>query len=300
MSIIKFMKKLLNYIGLAGHPRYSHGLITHKSIYFWLIKNGYKVMIENQVAEELSLIKNSNTGTLSQIGQLCDLAIVIGGDGNFLSAAHILSGYNIKMIGINRGNLGFLTDLHPDTALQQLSNVLSGKYIIDNRFLLEVKVFKENGVLSKNTAVNEIVLHADKVAHMIEFEVYIDEEFAFSQRSDGLIISTPTGSTGYSLSAGGPILASSLDAIVLVPMFPHTLSSRPLVINNNSTIGLKFPSISNIKLKISCDSQRVLSIYNRDIVYIRRSDDCLHLIHPKSYNYFDTLSEKLNWSKKFF
>jgi len=293
------MKQLLNYIGLVGHPRYSHGLITHKSIYYWLIKNGYQVMIEHQVAQALSLINTPNTGTLSQIGQYCDLAIVIGGDGNLLSAAYVLSSYNIKIIGINRGTLGFLTDLHPDTALQKLSDVLSGKYIIDNRFLLEIQIFQENGVLLKNTAVNEIVLHADKVAHMIEFEVHIDGELAFSQRSDGLIISTPTGSTGYSLSAGGPILATSLDAIALVPMFPHTLSARPLVINNSSTICLKFPHLKNTKLRISCDSQRVLSIHNHDIIYIRRSDDCLNLIHPNSYNYFDTLSSKLNWSKRF-
>lgn len=301
MSIINFMQQCFNYIGLIGCPRYSHGWITHKSIYLWLIKNGYKVIIESQVSQFLSLSQNSNIGTLSKIGECCDLAIVIGGDGNLLSAAYVLSGFDIKIIGINRGNLGFLTDLNPDTALQQLEKVLSGKYILDYRFLLEIQIHKENGLFSKNIAVNEIVLHADKVAHMIEFEVYIDKQFSFSQKSDGLIISTPTGSTGYSLSAGGPILFSSLDAIVLVPMFPHTLSSRPLVINNSSTICLRFPNISNTKLKISCDSQRILSIHNKDIIYIRRSNDYLmKLIHPNSYNYFDTLSEKLNWSKKHF
>ena len=134
---------------------------------------------------------------------------------------------------------------------------------------------------------------------MIEFEVYIDETFAFSQRSDGLIISTPTGSTAYSLSAGGPILTPSLDAITLVPMFPHTLSARPLVINSNSTIRLRF-SHRRSDLEISCDSQIALPIQEGEDVLIRRSDYHLNLIHPKDYSYFNTLSTKLGWSKKLF
>lgn len=293
------MKPFLNYIGLVGIPRNSQSLETHKILYDWLIKKGYKVMIEYQIAEQLLSIKQPTVGTLSQIGQYCDLAIVVGGDGNLLCAGYILCGYNIKIIGVNRGNLGFLTDLNPDKVLKQLSDVLSGKYILENRFLLEIQICQEHGECYVNTAINEVVLHADKVAHMIEFEVYIDESFAFSQRSDGLIISTPTGSTGYSLSAGGPILSASLEAVVLIPMFPHTLSARPLVISSDSKICLKFPNTYK-NLKISCDSQRVLSINNRDKIFIRRSHYSLNFIHPKSYNYFDRLSSKLNWSRNFF
>jgi len=144
-----------------------------------------------------------------------------------------------------------------------------------------------------------VVLHPGKVAHMIEFEVYIDEVFAFSQRSDGLIISTPTGSTAYSLSAGGPILTPSLDAITIVPMFPHTLSARPLVINSSSTIRLRFSARRN-DLEISCDSQIALPIQEGEDVLIRRSENHLNLIHPKNYSYFNTLSSKLGWSKKLF
>lgn len=150
-----------------------------------------------------------------------------------------------------------------------------------------------------STAINEVVLHPGKVAHMIEFEVYIDEVFAFSQRSDGLIISTPTGSTAYSLSAGGPILTPSLDAITTVPMFPHTLSARPLVINGDSTIRLRFSHRCS-DLEISCDSQIALPIRDGEDVLIRRCDYHLNLIHPKDYSYFNTLSTKLGWSKKLF
>ena len=209
-------------IGIVGHPRHPTALTTHEMLYRWLCTKGYEVIVEQQIAHELQL-KNVKTGTLAEIGQQADLAVVVGGDGNMLGAARTLARYDIKVIGINRGNLGFLTDLDPDNAQQQLADVLEGHYISEKRFLLEAQVCQQDCQKRISTAINEVVLHPGKVAHMIEFEVYIDEIFAFSQRSDGLIISTPTGSTAYSLSAGGPILTPSLDAITLVPMFPHTL-----------------------------------------------------------------------------
>lgn len=292
------MKQHFTCIGIVGHPRHASALITHEMLYKWLIKQGYKVFIENTIAKELNL-DNPNTATLIDIGQFCNLAIVIGGDGNLLRAARILSLYNIKIIGINRGNLGFLADLNSDTGLEKLSEVLSGNYFLENRLLLDVKIYKKKVISRSSIAINEVALHSKYLAHMIEFEVYIDGKFSFAQRSDGLIISTPTGSTGYSLSAGGPIVIASLEAILLVPMFPHALSARPLVIRSDSIICLKFANIAK-KLKISCDSQVVLPIKKGDCVFISRSSYSLNLIHPKSYDYFDTLTSKLNWSKKFF
>ncbi|AHG60187.1 NAD(+) kinase [Buchnera aphidicola] len=292
------MKQHFTCIGIVGHPRHASALITHKILYKWLINNGYKVFIERTISKELKL-DSANTATLIEIGQSCDLAVVIGGDGNLLCAARVLSFYDIKIIGINRGNLGFLTDLNPDTGLQKLSEVLSGKYLLENRFLLDAQVCQEKTISSSSIAINEVVLHTKHLAHMIEFEVYINDKFSFAQRADGLIVSTPTGSTGYSLSAGGPIIATSLDAIVLVPMFPHTLSARPLVIDSDSIICLKFSNIEK-NLKISCDSQIILNIKKDECVFIRRSHNHLNLIHPRSYDYFKTLTSKLNWSKKFF
>lgn len=282
-------------IGIVGHPRHPTALTTHEMLYRWLCGKGYEVMVEQQIAQELQL-KSVRTGTLAEIGQQADLAVVVGGDGNMLGAARTLARYDIKVIGINRGNLGFLTDLDPDNAQQQLADVLEGHYISEKRFLLEAQVCQQDCQKRISTAINEVVLHPGKVAHMIEFEVYIDEIFAFSQRSDGLIISTPTGSTAYSLSAGGPILTPSLDAITLVPMFPHTLSARPLVINGDSTIRLRFSHRRN-DLEISCDSQIALPIQEGEDVLIRRCDYHLNLIHPKDYSYFNTLSSKLGWSK---
>ena len=292
------MNKHFNCIGIVGHPRHPTALTTHEMLWRWLTSRGYQVIIEQQIAQELNL-QDAQTGTLAEIGQQADLAVVVGGDGNMLGAARVLARYDIKVIGINRGNLGFLTDLDPDNAQQQLDEVLQGNYFVESRFLLEARVCKDECSPCLGLAINEVVLHPGKVAHMIEFEVYIDEVFAFSQRSDGLIISTPTGSTAYSLSAGGPILTPSLDAIALVPMFPHTLSARPLVINSSSTIRLRFSSRRS-DLEISCDSQIALPIQEGEDVLIRRSENHLNLIHPKNYSYFNTLSSKLGWSKKLF
>ncbi|MCT8263915.1 NAD(+) kinase [Proteus terrae] len=291
-------EKHFKCIGIVGHPRHPEAISTHEMLYHWLLARGYDVIIDTQVAQELKL-ENAQTGDLTQVGKVADLVIVVGGDGNMLGAARVLSRYNIKVIGVNRGNLGFLTDLDPDNALQQLTNVLAGHYREEKRFLLEARVCAEGQRTRIGTAINEVVLHPGKVAHMIEFEVYIDDRFAFSQRSDGLIIATPTGSTAYSLSAGGPILTPNLDAIALVPMFPHTLSARPLVISSDSQIRLKF-SQTNIDYEVSCDSQLVLPIKEGDEVIIKRSRQKLNLVHPTDYNYFNTLSSKLGWSKKMF
>lgn len=201
------MKNHFKCIGIVGHPRHPTALTTHEMLWRWLSGKGYEVLVEQQIAHELQL-SNVKTGTLAEIGQQADLAVVVGGDGNMLGAARTLARYDINVIGINRGNLGFLTDLDPDNALQQLADVWKATTFRKNVFCWKP------GSASKiakriSTAINEVVLHPGKVAHMIEFEVYIDEVFAFSQRSDGLIISTPTGSTAYSLSAGGPILTPS-------------------------------------------------------------------------------------------
>ncbi|MXP50814.1 NAD(+) kinase [Pantoea sp. SoEX] len=293
------MKKRFKYIGIVGLIKPLSIIAIHKMLWKWLTEKGYHVLVENRIAKEIKLNNPKVTMTLNEIGQKADLAIVVGGDGNMLGTARILAEYNIKVIGINKGNLGFLADLDPNNAKFQLNEVLTGKYHIENRFLLEAKILGKNYYKKINSAMNEIVLHSGIIAHMIEFEVYINNIFAFSQRSDGLIISTPTGSTAYSMSAGGPILSPSLDAIALVPMFPHSLSMRPLVINSNSIIRLKCRSFHR-DIKISFDSQIVFSIKEGEEIIIRRSRSNLSLIHPNNYCYFKTLNSKLGWAKRIF
>lgn len=292
------MNSKFKILGIVGKPRQPEAITTHAMLYNWLQASGYHVLVEESLAPALD-IPARNIASFEEIGRQADLALVIGGDGNMLGAARVLSNYPVKVIGVNRGNLGFLTDLDPVTVPEQLAAVLAGEYISETRFLLEAQLLSANGQSRQSTAMNEIVLHAAKVAHMMEFEVYIDEKFAFSQRSDGIIITTPTGSTAYSLSAGGPILTPGSNAIALVPMFPHTLSARPLVIDSASKIKLCFPSVRS-ELAVSYDSQLTFPLQQGDQLIIQRSPQQLNLIHPKDYNYFNMLSSKLGWSGKFF
>lgn len=282
-------------IGIIGYSHYPQAINIYNILYHWLSKKNITVIIEHHIANSLNTQKVT-IGNLDYIGNYADLAIVIGGDGNMLRAANTLAQYDIKIIGINLGTLGFLADLNPNSALIELSDVLSGQFINEKRFLLDVKIKHSNHLTQLGTAINEVILHTNTIRNMIEFELYIDNNFTFSQRSDGLIISTPTGSTAYSLSAGGPILSPAVDAIILVPICPHTLSSRPVIINSKSIICLKFSKATS-KLKIGCDNQIPILICQKKEILIQRSNYHLNLVHPNHYNYFDTLNIKLGWLK---
>lgn len=287
-------------IGLIGKPSHEGAALTLQRLYTFLQALGYTVLVESRVGAQIEAINNNSLTELVELGRLCDLAIVVGGDGNMLGAARVLARFDVAVIGVNRGNLGFLTDLNPDGFEASLEAVLRGEFIEESRFLLEVEVYRHAELKSANSAVNEAVLHADKVAHMIEFEAFIDNEFVFSQRSDGLIVSTPTGSTAYSLSGGGPILTPELNAMALVPMFPHTLSSRPLVVDADKQVRLKLSLSNTDSLQVSCDSHVVLAVLPGDEVVIKKADKKLRLIHPKSYSYYNVLRQKLNWGSRLY
>lgn len=292
---IKALQSSFQTIGLLGKPRHDLTLQMHKNLFQWLIEKGYQVLVERPIGEQLGLSEDY-LASIEDIGQNAQLGIVIGGDGNMLGRARILAKYDIALIGINRGNLGFLTDIDPKNAYAQLQACLEqGEFFVEERFILEASVQRDGKTIANANAVNEAVIHPAKIAHMIDFHVYIDDKFAFSQRSDGLIISTPTGSTAYSLSAGGPILTPQLNAIALVPMFPHTLSSRPLVIDGDSKISIRFAEYNTAQLEVGCDSQIALEFSPDDIVHIQKSQHKLRLLHLKNYNYYKVLSSKLGW-----
>ncbi|WP_165310522.1 NAD(+) kinase [Vibrio ziniensis] len=294
------MKKPFEVIAIIGKPRDQQAIQTHKELYQWLTVLGYPVFIDDRLKEILTDIPQDHFSSLIELGKKADLAIVVGGDGNMLGAARVLSRFDISVIGVNRGNLGFLTDLNPEDFQSRLQAVLEGDYMEEERFLLEAEVHRHGQIKSHNAALNEAVLHPGKIAHMIEFEVYIDDNFAFSQRSDGLIISTPTGSTAYSLSGGGPIVSPSLNAITLVPMFPHTLSCRPLVVDGKRRIKLVVSPDNRGTQEVSCDGQISLPVSPGDEVIIYQSPNVLKLIHPKDYSYYSVLRSKLGWSSKLF
>lgn len=286
-------------IGLMGKASMPEAQTTLLTLYHGLREHGYKLLLEQESWELLDRPTRAEVCTLPTIGEQADLAVVVGGDGNMLGAARILSQYEIGVIGVNRGNLGFLTDLDPDDALAPLLEVLQGDYKVEFRYLLSTSVQHGGKQVALNNAINEIVLHSDKVAHMIEFEVFVDDEFMFSQRSDGLIVATPTGSTAYSLSAGGPILTPHMDAMALVPMFPHTLSSRPIVVDGNSQVRIRIAN-NNDPLHVSCDGHVTMAVTPGDDIVIEKHPRQLRLIHPRGYNYYHVLRNKLKWGSRLF
>ncbi|WP_163932773.1 NAD(+) kinase [Paraferrimonas sp. SM1919] len=292
------MKPIFSTIAIIGKPHHQGTMQTLTDLVQWLTDKNYQVIVEQRLAQSCQM--QCQTIVLEQIGQIADLAIVIGGDGNMLGAARALYQSNIKVIGVNRGNLGFLTDLSPDDLFPRLEQVLEGHSRVDERFLLEVEVYRNGELVSSNSAMNEAVLHPDKIAHMIEFEVYIDNNFMYSQRADGLIVSTPTGSTAYSLSAGGAILSPSLNAIIINPKFAHSLTARPIVIDGDSTIRIKVSPSQDKSQLISCDGHIDLSIKAGDEILIKKSQKKLQLIHPLDRNDFQVLRSKLGWGSKLF
>jgi len=286
-------------IGLIGKPNHQGASATITTLHNYLLNNSYQVLVESSVANSIA-IENMKVCSLTDIGEQADLAIVVGGDGYMLGAARVLACFDIGVIGVNRGNLGFLTDLSPTEVIDPLTKILAGQSHSEQRFIIEAEVYRHGKLKSSNSAVNEAVLHAGKVASMIEFEVYIDNSFMFSQRSDGLIISTPTGSTAYSMSAGGPILTPNLNALSLVPMFPHTLTSRPIVVDGNSEIKLILANENQESLQVSCDGHVILAVMPGDEVIIKKSKYAIQLVHPLDHNYFNVLRGKLSWGNKLY
>ena len=286
-------------VGLIGKAAHKGAHASLNALADYLRAKHCTILVEETVAAEMDC-DDFTVCDLVTIGKQADLAVVVGGDGNMLGAARVLSRFNIHVVGVNRGNLGFLTDIHPDEVVQQMDLIYNGETMVEQRFLLEVEVYRHELLKSNNSAVNEVVLHHGKVAHMTEFEVFIDDHFVFSQRSDGLIVATPTGSTAYSLSGGGPILMPHLDALTLVPMFPHTLSSRPIVIDANSTVSMRVSKVNSDSLQVSCDSHIVLPVLPGDEIRVRKGNNRLSMVHPKGYNYFNVLRKKLGWGSKLY
>lgn len=286
-------------IGLIGKAQHEPALSTLLECYNFLIEKDLTVIVDQRIAHELKA-KDMIVDDMVGIGERCDLAIVVGGDGYMLGAARVLARYDIAVIGVNRGNLGFLTDLSPDNFKAPLLEVINGHYQKESRFLIEVEVHSHGHLKSRNTAVNETVLHPAKIAHMIEFAVYVDDHFMINQRADGLIVSTPTGSTAYSLSGGGPILTPKLDVFSILSMYPHTLNSRPIVIDANSEIRIEISQSNRTEMQISCDSHVNLSALPGDRIIIRKTKYALQLVHPKDYSYFYVLQKKLGWGEKLF
>lgn len=292
------MQYAFNKIGLFAKHNSRAIVDTFEKIISFLSQAGCRLSIEQQSAELLSahLQKKFSIVKREVLGRDSDLVIVVGGDGSFLNAARAVAPFEVPMLGVNRGRLGFLTDILPEEIEKDLKEILDGKYNKEQRILIAAKIEREGEYIHQGSAFNDIVLFGGSLARMMEFEVYINEDFVLRQLSDGFIVATPTGSTAYALSGGGPILYPTLKAISLVPMLPHMLTSRPIVVEESSRIELRISHNNETPPKLSCDGQIHFDLQAGDRVHIEKYLQPLTLIHPLHYDYYSVLRQKLGWN----
>ncbi len=290
---MKFTCKNVALIGKHKSPEVAAPLLRLAE---FLSARGLYVVVDSLTAEHLK--DNPYPAmTLEEMAAVADLAIVIGGDGTMLNIARTFSPHHVPLIGVNQGRLGFLTDLTLENMLDSIAEMLDGKFITERRLLLSVQVLRDEAEVFSGLAFNEVVVHRSNISSMVEFEVRIDGQYLYNQRADGLIVSTPTGSTAYAMSAGGPILHPGLDVLELVPICPHTLSNRPIVVNSSSVLEILMHRCNDIRVRL--DSHTNFDMQLHDKIIVTRHADHAHLLHPVGHSYYHTLREKLLWNQAF-
>jgi NAD+ kinase len=255
---------------------------------------GYRVVFEAETAAHVSM-PGIEALTASEIGEQASAAVVVGGDGTMLGIARQLAKYNVPLIGINQGRLGFMTDIPIGQVVPLLGEILKGAATAEKRSLLEGRVMRNGEMMFCGVAVNDVVVSRGSGAGMAELKVTVDGQFMYNQRSDGLIVATPTGSTAYALSAGGPLLHPSLGGIVLVPIAPHALSNRPIAVPDSSEIVVEI--VSGRDISVNFDMQTFASLQHGDEIFISRSPNTITFLHPRGWSYYHTLREKLHWNE---
>lgn len=286
--------KTIGLIGKHGDPGIGPALTTMAD---FLKGRRLQVWLDEETSQTVQ-DHGLQTVSRAELGERCDLAVVIGGDGTLLTAARTLVEYDLPVVGVNLGRLGFLADISPDTMLDVMDEILAGRYSAEERFLLHARILRDGKTLHEAEAFNEVAVHKWNMAHMIEYETHIGGLFVDMQRSDGIIVSTPTGSTAYALSGGGPILMPTLNAIVLVPICPHTLSNRPIVVDGDSKITIVVRDCRHGKAQMTCDGQTHYELREGDRIDIAKKDHPIRLIHPADHDYFQILRAKLRWGSK--
>lgn len=277
-------------VGRTGSP---HVVDSLRIVLATLRAADVDVVLETATAAMLAQPEGEPRET---IGEGVDLVVVVGGDGSMLGVARDIAHTGVPVLGVNRGTLGFLADIAPEQIGDKVRGVLAGDYTVEDRFLLEACVRRDERYVEAGVALNEIVVHAGSMSRMMDFRLFVDGQFVYDQRSDGLIVSTPTGSTAYALSAGGPIMHPGLDAVVIVPMFPHTLTSRPLVVCGDAEIGVRIAGASTPR--VSCDSQVDLDLEPGDEVRIVKHGHALRLAYPVGHNFYESCRSKLDWATR--
>jgi NAD+ kinase len=284
-------------IGLIGRPGHAGVIDSLHRLLTFLQSRDVEIVLDQETGK-LVPGHGQHESSRDSLSRHCDLVIVVGGDGSMLNAAQSIASEDVPVIGVNRGRLGFLTDVSPDDIEQKLAEVLAGNYSVESRFLLQVEAHQNDEWRSLGCALNDVVLHPGKAAQMIEFELFVDDRFVYSQQSDGLIVATPTGSTAYAMSAGGPIMHPSLNAIALVPICPHSLSSRPIVVDGGSEIRLVIGEKDGILPQVSCDGAVKFSAAAGDQLVVKKKTTALRLIHPPDHSVYEAYRSKLGWGSR--
>ena len=238
---------------------------------------------------------NFDTISTQEIARACDVAIVIGGDGTLLHTARELVDFDVPIIGINRGRLGFLVDVPPNDGMTQLKTILCGEYHAEDRIILETRILRDGECVNTSYSFNDTVIRVKDVLQIMDFDIIIDDVLVTHQRADGLVMATPSGSTAYSLSNGGPIVGPTIDAVVLQPICPHTLTSRPLMVSSDSAVRVHLWDDKVMEAQVVCDGQVYMPATLGDMIEMRVKSKRVKLLHPASYDYHRILREKLNW-----
>ena len=289
------MDRLFRHVCLVARHSKPAILASLRRLADHLATAGATVMIEKDSATQ----DEASPHTLldrNEMGKFADIVIVLGGDGTMLSIARLLAAYRVPLIGINQGRLGFMTDIPLHKMLSSVDAILRGDFVPEDRILLQATVIRENMEVTNALAFNDVVFSRGAMGSMIEFEMFIDNQFVYSQRSDGLIVTTPTGSTAYSLASGGAILHPALQVMALVPICPQSLSNRPIVVNDSCAV--KFMLTRGLDARVHFDGQSHFDLIEMDHVLIRRYRNPLRILHPQGYNYYDMLRHKLHWGER--
>ena len=289
------MKKTFKTIALIGKynsPEIAEPLLKLAD---FLKRRGISVLIDKLTGAHIT-DSPYPVRELEELGRAAELAIVLGGDGTMLNIARTLAPFEVALVGVNQGRLGFLTDISLDTMYETISAILDGHSVTEDRMLLQGEIHRGGERVLDVLALNDVVVSKGVEGNMAEIEVHIDGEFIYHQRSDGLIVATPTGSTAYALSAGGPIVHPALRVIALVPVSPHTLSNRPIVVNSDSVIEIVMRSDSDARAHF--DSHSHFALREGDRVIVKRYPHTISLLHPIGHSYYRMLREKLNWNRE--
>ncbi len=288
------MKSQFRHVALVGKYHAPGSRSALDSIAQFLNAQGCDIAIEKDTAISTGLTQYPILD-VAAIGAQCDLALVVGGDGTMLGIGRLLAKFGVPLIGINQGRLGFITDIAFEDYQTVLAPMLRGDFEEDRRWMMQAQVMRDGRCVFNATAMNDVVVNRGATSGMVELRVEVDGRFLANQRADGLIIASPTGSTAYALSAGGPLLHPSIAGWVLVPIAPHTLSNRPIVLSDTGEITVEI--VAGRDASANFDMQSLASLMHGDRITVKRSDYQMRFLHPKGWSYFDTLRKKLHWNE---